>query len=227
MPYDDLILRRIREGEADAWTELIARFEGRLLAFVESRTGNRTAAEDIVQETFVGFLTSLPNYDGRRPLEGYLFSIAAHKLIDHLRREGRRPALPLIPAGSQTGGDDLCGSARPASSLARSSERRHLEEEAIAAAVADEIDHFRRRGQWEKLKCVELLFVRGWTNKETSANLGIPEKTVAGHKFEFLEKLRGAVRTQRLSEAVFPELCEKGLGAGGEGLGDEGRGTRD
>ena len=61
---DSLMLRRIREGEADAWTELIARFEGRLQAFVESRTGNRAAAEDIVQETFVGFLVSLPNYDG-------------------------------------------------------------------------------------------------------------------------------------------------------------------
>jgi len=219
MPSDNLILRRIRDGEADAWTELISRFEGRLLAFVESRTGDRAAAEDIVQETFIGFLTSLPNYDGRRALEGYLFSIAAHKLIDYLRRQGRRPTLPLIPAAtSQGSGEEPCGNARPASSIARSDERCHLEEAAVAEAVAEQIDHFRRRGQWEKLKCVELLFVRGWTNKEAAARLGIPEKTVAGYKFEFIEKLRGAVRSQRLSEAVFPELCEKrrdwGLGIG-------------
>ena len=50
-----------------------------------------------MQETFIGFLTSLPNFDERRPLEGYLFSIAAHKLTDYLRREGRRPTLPLVP----------------------------------------------------------------------------------------------------------------------------------
>ena len=85
---DSLLIQQIRQGEADAWSELIARFEGRLLAYVDSRLRNRTASEDVVQETFVGFLTSLPNYDSRRPLESYLFSIAAHKLTDHLRREG-------------------------------------------------------------------------------------------------------------------------------------------
>ena len=62
---DALLVRRIREGDADAWNELIARFEGRLLAYVESRTRIRSAAEDLVQETFIGFLTSLPNFDGR------------------------------------------------------------------------------------------------------------------------------------------------------------------
>src|SRR5689334_22161554 len=97
---DHLLTDRIRTGEADAWNELIARFEGRLLAFVETRLRNRAASEDVVQETFIGFLTSLPNYDAARPLESYLFSIAAHKLTDHLRREGRRPALPLSGASS-------------------------------------------------------------------------------------------------------------------------------
>ncbi|HEV7222761.1 MAG TPA: sigma-70 family RNA polymerase sigma factor, partial [Pirellulales bacterium] len=76
---DGLLIDRIRGGEGDAWQELIARFEGRLLAFVETRLRHRAASEDVVQETFIGFLTSLPNYDSARPLESYLFSIAAHK----------------------------------------------------------------------------------------------------------------------------------------------------
>src|SRR6185369_15484942 len=86
---DSLLIERIRRGESDAWNELIERYEGRLLAFVESRLGRRGPSEDIVQESFLGFLNSLPNYDGRRPLESYLFSICAYKLTDHLRREGR------------------------------------------------------------------------------------------------------------------------------------------
>ena len=57
---DTLVVDRIRSGDSEAWNELIARFEGRLLAFVERRTRNREAAEDVVQETFIGFLTSLP-----------------------------------------------------------------------------------------------------------------------------------------------------------------------
>jgi RNA polymerase sigma-70 factor, ECF subfamily len=206
---DAVLIRRIREGDAEAWYELIARFEGRLLAFVDSRTRHRSAAEDLVQETFVGFLTSLPNFDGRRPLEGYLFSIAAHKLIDYLRREGRRPMLPLLPAGSDASSWEPAGSARAASSIARSGERRHLEEEALAAALTRQIEHFRRRGQWDRLECAELLFVRGWSNKTAASRLGISEQTVANYKFEFVAALRSAVRSLRLPEAVFPELYKQ------------------
>ena len=99
---DSLLISRIRDGQAEAWNELIARFEGRLLAFVQSRTRQRASAEDVVQEAFVGFLTSLPNYDASRSLESYLFSIAAHKLTDLLRREGRRPTVPLAPSSTHT-----------------------------------------------------------------------------------------------------------------------------
>lgn len=206
---DNLLTSRIRSGEAEAWNELIARFEGRLLAYVQSRTRNRASAEDVVQETFIGFLTSLPNYDARRSLEGYLFSIAAHKLTDHLRREGRRPTLPLAPTGSDASSWDPPGDARAASSIVRSGERRHLEETALAAAISEQIDRWRRRDQWQKIQCVELLFLRGWANKEVARRLRISEQAVANQKFEFLAKLRAAVRTQGLPEEVFPELYEK------------------
>jgi len=207
---DSLLTRRIRSGEAEAWNELIARFEGRLLAFVRSRVRGRAAAEDVVQDTFVGFLTSLPNYDARRPLEGYLFSIAAHKLTDHLRREGRRPTLPLVPGASRgTSNWDPPGEARRASSIVRSGERRGLEENALAAAIDGQLDHWRGRGDWEKIRCVELLFVRGWANKDVAARLGISEQAVANHKYEFLARLRAAVRTQDLPEEVFPELYDE------------------
>jgi RNA polymerase sigma-70 factor, ECF subfamily len=205
---DLLLIQRIREQDADAWNELIARFEGRLLAYVESRTRNRAAAEDVVQETFIGFVTSLPNYDQRRPLEAYLFSIAAHKLTDLLRREGRRPTLPLMPDGDSSDGWQPADRGRAASSIARSGERRGLEETALTAATREQIDQWRRQGQWEKLECAELLFVRGMANKEAAARLGISEQAVANYKYEFLAKLRSAIRKQGLPEDVFPELYE-------------------
>jgi RNA polymerase sigma-70 factor, ECF subfamily len=204
---DQLLIDRIRAKDPEAWNDLIARFEGRLLAFVRSRANSRQAAEDIVQETFIGFLTSLPNYDKRKPLEGYLFSIAAHKLTDHLRREGRRPTIPLAASSSGSGTTwDRAGSARPASSIVRSEERRHIEEAALVEGIRGEIDRWRRRGDWLKLKCIELLLVRGWANKDAAAELGLSEQTVANHKFQFIASLRGAVKKQKLPEDVFPEL---------------------
>jgi RNA polymerase sigma-70 factor, ECF subfamily len=205
---ESLLISRIRAGEPDAWNECIARYEGRLLGYVARRVANRAVAEDVVQETFVGFLNSLPNYDPDQSLEGYLFAIAAHKLTDHLRRESRRPALPLVTEESsdewQPAGRD-----RRASSIVRSRERHGLEESALVKAVSEMIAHWRRRGQWDRLQCIELLFVRGWSNKEVAARLGISEQTVANYKFETVARLRTALLGQGLPEEVFPGLYQE------------------
>jgi RNA polymerase sigma-70 factor (ECF subfamily) len=207
---DALLVERIRDGDESAWNELIARFEGRLLAFAESRLGRRASPEDVVQETFIGFLTSLPNYDGRRSLEGYLFSICAHKLTDQLRRQGRRPTVPLSSAADSSGRSrELSGRDHRASSIARSGERRHLEENAIVAALHEQIQRWRETCQWVKLGCIELLFVRGWPNKEVAEELGLSEQQVANFKFDFLARLRAIVGRQGLSSDVFPELYER------------------
>ena len=207
---DQLLIQRIRDGDQDAWGGLIARYEGRLLAFVENRLSKRSASEDIVQETLVGFLNSLPNYDGRRSLESYLFSICAYKITDYLRREGRRPAIPLSSGSSDTSGDwQLEGRARPASSIARSTERRRLEEDALVDALEDQIDRWQKRGDWSKLKCIELLTVRGISNKRVSSLLDITEQQVANFKFDFLARLRTMIKRQNLSQDVFPELYDE------------------
>ena len=203
---DSLLVDRIRGGEDDAWDDLIARYEGRLLAFVESRLGRRGPSEDIVQESFVGFLNSLPNYDGRRPLESYLFSICAYKLTDHLRREGRRPAVPLAGAADSSGEWQVSDRAPGASSIARSGERKGLEEKAILDALREQIDRWREKGEWTKLMCAELLFVRGWANKDVAEELAITEQQVANYKFDFIARLKTLITRQDLPQEVFPEL---------------------
>ncbi len=206
---DTILVQRIRSGDTDAWGDLISRYEGRLLAFVESRLGRKAVSEDIVQEAFVGFLNSLPNFDGKRPLESYLFSICAYKLTDHLRREGRRPAIPLS-AGADSGGEwQLPGHVRGASSIARSSEQRRIEEDAIVMALQQQIGRWSERGDWTKFKCIELLFVRGWANKGVSQELDITEQQVANFKFDFLARMRTIIRKQGHSEDLFPELYGK------------------
>ncbi len=205
---DTLLIERIRTGESAAWQDLIARYEGRLLAFVEVRLRDRAAAEDVVQETFIGLLTSLPHYDGSRHLEGYLFTIAAHKLTDHLRRSGRRPALSLSSTEDSNGENRAVSNEPALSSCLRSRERQQLEEQALVTAWQQIIDHWRGRGDWHKLMTAELLFVAGCANQEAARRLSMTEQQVANVKFECLRKLQQSVRAQGLSSDVFPELAE-------------------
>jgi RNA polymerase sigma-70 factor (ECF subfamily) len=204
---DRLLIRDIRQGDPRAWESLIARYEGRLLAFVDRRLRDRSSSEDVVQETFIGFLNSLPHFDDKRELQTYLFTIASHKLTDHLRRKGRHPAHPA----SDGAGEVLQHQIDPhkaASSLARSHERRTLEAEAVAKCLGRIIRDWRERGELLRLKVLELLFVKGWANRDVAAFLNISEQQVANYRFAAVKKLTEYIREAGLPEDVFPELRE-------------------
>ena len=196
---ETLLIQQVRSGDAPAWRLLIERYEGRLLAFVDSRLRDRAASEDVVQETFVGFLTSLPHYDEKRDLEAYLFSIAAHKMTDHLRKQGRRP---IDQFGSDDHGrplDEVPGGGRPASSIARSGERRKAEERLLTEALGGLVREWLGRGEFDRLRCLELLIVKGWANKDVAAYLGLTEQAVASYKFQTVARLKEMARRAGLS----------------------------
>jgi RNA polymerase sigma-70 factor, ECF subfamily len=196
---DTLLVRHVRAGNAEAWRQLIERFEGRLLAFVDSRLRDRAASEDVVQETFVGFLTSLPHYDEKRDLEAYLFSIAAHKLTDHLRKQGRRP---IDQFGSDDHGrplEEVPGGARPASSIARSGERRDAEERLLTDAMGQLVREWLAKADFDRLRCLELLIVKGWANKDVAKYLDLTEQAVASYKFQTIGRLKDMARRSGLS----------------------------
>ena len=191
---DTLLVRHVRAGNADAWRQLIERFEGRLLAFVDSRLRDRAASEDVVQETFIGFLTSLPHYDEKRDMEAYLFSIAAHKLTDHLRKQGRRP---IDQFGSDDHGrplDEVPGGGRAASSIARSGEQRKAEERHLSEAMGQLVREWLARADYNRLRCMELLIVKGWANKDVAEHLDITEQAVASYKFQTIAQAKEMAR---------------------------------
>jgi len=205
---DRLLVKQIRQGDARSWETLIARYEGRLLAFVERRLHDRAASEDVVQESFIGFLNSLPNYDDQRELQTYLFTIASHKLTDHLRRIGRHP----MHAASEGAGDVLQNQLDPhsgASSLARSRERQELESQAVAKCLGQMVRQWKDKGDHVRLKVLELLLVKGWANRDVAAYLGVGEQQVANYRFAAVKKLSEHIRDAGLPGDVFPELNKR------------------
>jgi len=205
---DRVLIASIRQGEPQAWQQLIDRYEGRLLAFAERRLRDRALSEDVVQETFVGFLNSLPNFDDRRELQTYLFTIAAHKVTDQLRRKGRRPWQTGADDGDDIINNQLDSGQRAASSDARSQERRGLETEAISRCLGQMLRAWMQKGDYQRVKVLELLFVKGLANREVAAKLSVTEQQVANFRFAALRKLGELIREAGLPADVFPELQE-------------------
>ena len=208
------LIAAIRAGDEAAWQDCIDRYEGRIVAFVESRLGDRGMAEDIAQETFLGFMTSLPNYDEATPLESFLFSIAAHKVIDALRKKGRRPPLRSFEAAggtdTATGGFEPVASGRRISSAAASREQQRRDEQAIRGILAELIGQWTAKGDYERLHCLELLVVLGWPNKRVAEQLSITEQQVANHKSYVLHQIRQ--RLERLGVTPPREVVETAVG---------------
>lgn len=203
---DQLLIQQVRDGDAAAWEQFISRYEGRLLAFANARLSNRSLSEDIVQETFIGFLTSLPNYDEATPVESFLFAIAAHKLTDVLRRLGRRPTVPLFAPADDGKSPEPAGSARRASSMMRSREDRTAEQTVVGRCLSSLVEQWLSSGEFERLQCVELIFVLGWPNRDVATFMSISEQAVANHKYFVVSKLKAAAKEARLMDVSLPEL---------------------
>ncbi len=109
---DEQLFDQYRRGEDSALRTLIERYEDDLSRFLYRLIGDRTAAEDVFQEAFLQVHQSADTFDSTRRFRPWLFTIAANKGRDYLRRKGRKPTLDLsAPVGGA--GSDGDGSGGP------------------------------------------------------------------------------------------------------------------
>lgn len=93
------LMQRGLDGDAGAWRVLLTEMGGHLRPFFSRRLFDGGAdAEDLVQETLIAIHAKRTTWDRNQPFTGWAFAIARHKLIDHLRRRGRRPTHPIDEA---------------------------------------------------------------------------------------------------------------------------------
>ena len=206
---DRLLVQQIRENGANAntaWNELVQRYEGRLRAYVRRRLRDTAVTDDVVQETFIGFLRGLANFDERRDLQTWLFTIAAHKVTDQLRKLGRRQYQSGSEADDEMMLNESDRKQQAASSIARSKERLELEAAAVARGLRELLQGFQEKGEYKRVMVLELLFVKGWPNWQVAEALTISEQQVANYRFAAVRKLTEAMRAAGLPLDVFPEL---------------------
>jgi RNA polymerase sigma-70 factor (ECF subfamily) len=107
---DAELLDKFGAGDETAFRELVTRYKNSLYTFLSNFLNSRELVEDVFQETFIQLFTSRESFDPTRPLRPWLFTIAANKAKDALRKQHRTAALPigsLVDSEEMSFGDAL------------------------------------------------------------------------------------------------------------------------
>ena len=101
---DGELLVRYGAGEEAAFREIVNRYKNGLYAFLRLFLNRQELVEDVFQETLLQLFTSRESFDKNRPLRPWLFTIAANKAKDALRKWQRTSAVPI---GTMIDSEDL------------------------------------------------------------------------------------------------------------------------
>ncbi|HJR88268.1 MAG TPA: sigma-70 family RNA polymerase sigma factor [Acidimicrobiia bacterium] len=92
---DAVLIERVVGGDHDAFTALMRRHQDRIFSVCLRMMGNRAAALDATQETFLTLYRKAGQYRAGAAVGTWLYRIAINTCYDHLRRERRRPSEPM------------------------------------------------------------------------------------------------------------------------------------
>jgi RNA polymerase sigma-70 factor, ECF subfamily len=99
-PSDGELIRRVGDGDRDAFEELYERYARPVYGLALRRLRDRGHAEDAVQETFTSIWRSASSYrPDRGPGAPWLYAVARNAIVDRIRGRARAAAhVPDSPA---------------------------------------------------------------------------------------------------------------------------------
>ena len=100
---DARLMMCVRDGNAEAFEELVRRYQNRLLAVFQNMFGNREQAEDVVQEVFLRVFRARESYRPDAKFSTWLFTIAHNVAKNAKRSKARRREVVL--AGTESSGE--------------------------------------------------------------------------------------------------------------------------
>jgi len=96
---DGALIKRIREGDEDAFAIFVDRHKDSLVNYLTHLTRSRERAEEVAQDAFVRFYRNASKCRDQERLAPYLFRIATNLVVTQIRRERRwKSLLPRLIA---------------------------------------------------------------------------------------------------------------------------------
>jgi len=187
---DEELMERVKAGDEQAFTLLIARYERPLLTFLSRFIGDSHLARDLYQEVFLRVYLKAKEYTPVRKFSAWLYRIAINLCIDELRRRKSAAAFdwdsllrghpPDAPEAMRETGDPFW-----------QVERRELQTKIQQAVSGLPSDH----------RLIFLLkYYQGFSYEEIGELLQCPVGTVKSRVHTALVRLKSALSGYRVPE---------------------------
>ena len=187
---DEELIARVRQGDLDAFNQIVAVFQDRIYNLCLRMLGSPEAAEDAAQETFISAYRNAGKLRGAN-VRSWLFRIASNTCIDEVRKRQRRPSVSLDRPSSDE-------DARP---VDVPDEDPGPEKRTLQSELQDAVQQALLDLPGDQRLAVTLRDLEGFLYEEIADAMGISVGTVKSRISRGRARLREAIRER-------PELVE-------------------
>lgn len=193
---DEQLLERFSfHGDSHALEVLIHRYEAPLFNYLFRYLGNREAAEDVFQASFLQVYSKSDQFDPSKKFKPWLYTVATNQAIDYQRRNHRKTTISL---DASYGGDDdestgslqeILESAEKDPSFSMDS----AEQAQLVRAAVNELPDILK-------ETVNLVYFEDLKYKDAADILGVPVGTVKSRLHAAMKKLAEKLTDGKLSD---------------------------
>lgn len=174
---DDEIIRRIRNGDLNAFEWIVKRYESSVANVIYGILGNDPRADDLGQEVFMRAFRGIKNFGHRAQFKTYLTRIAINVCRDAIRKKERRMMTYEEEA--------------PHLNPLVFDQQEELDAKDLVHTALFQLES-------EQRAVVVMRIMEGYSTKETATLLKIPEGTVLSRLSRGLGKLRQILKKELL-----------------------------
>lgn len=169
---DAELLQRYMKGDEAAFREIVSRYRNSLYAFLRQFLNQSDLVEDVFQETFLQLFMSRKSFDPSRPLRPWLFTIAANKAKDALRKAQRTSAVPIgtISEAQEMSFDEMVNTLGSDNSVPYDEVEKSETAARVSAVISDMPENLR--------EILVLAYFNRFSYKQMAEVLSIPIGTV-------------------------------------------------
>jgi RNA polymerase sigma-70 factor, ECF subfamily len=183
---DEALMREFQNGAASAVRELVVRYQRPLFTFALRQLRVPSAAEDIVQETFVRVVQNATEFKHEAKFTTWLYTIARNLCIDQMRKN----ALRRHPSLDQSANDQSNAGGTGPTLGEQLAGNRNVEREVVATQLREVLELAVEKLPEDQREVFLLREVSNLPFKEIAEITGVSENTVKSRMRYALERLQ-------------------------------------